>query len=103
MTKYAGIMPTQEATPHIVAIVVFNGVVLGDFATPGELFARVQLEGGSHPYVVKICGVTKTVTTGHCTIVAPYTLAGLRNADTIIVPGITDLDIAIPDAIIRGL
>ena len=40
---------------------------------------------------------------GHCTIVAPHTLAGLRNADTIIVPGITDLDIAIPDAIIRGL
>jgi transcriptional regulator GlxA family with amidase domain len=96
-------MPTQGTTHHIVAIVVFNGVVLGDFAMPSEVFARVQLEGGMYPYIVKICGLAKTVMTDHCTVVAPYTLAELQNADTIIVPGLADLDVDIPDALIHGI
>jgi transcriptional regulator GlxA family with amidase domain len=67
------------------------------------LFARVQLAGGMYPYLVKICGLAKTVTTDHCTVVAPYTLAELQNADTIIVPGLADLDVDIPDALIHGI
>ena len=49
MTKYAGIMPTQEATPHIVAIVVFNGVVLGDFASPVSCLLVYNLKEGATP------------------------------------------------------
>src|SRR5437899_12900465 len=42
---------------HLVGVVAFDGVVLGDLATPCEVFGRVRGTDGRAPYDVRICSI----------------------------------------------
>lgn len=97
-TMFAGIQPR-----HRVAVVAFDGVVLGDLATPCEVFGRARDARGRARYEVRVCSVAPEVSSQHVTLRVPWRLASLRRADTIMVPGIEDLDGPIPDALVRAL
>ena len=71
-----------------VAVLAFDGVVLGDLAIPCELFARVRTGDGAAPYQVQVCSETPWVESEHAALRAPRGLSWLSRAHTVIVPGI---------------
>ena len=87
----------------MVAVVAFDGVVLGDLATPCEVFGRVRNPEGRSAYEVRICSVGREVRSEHVTLKAPWRLSSVRRADTVIVPGIDPLDRPLPEELLRAL
>src|SRR2546423_11826683 len=71
---------------HIVAVLALDQVVPFDLATPIEVFSRTRLPGGRVAYEVRICG-TGDLDAGTFLLRPPWDLAGLADADTVIVPG----------------
>ncbi|MFI9504599.1 GlxA family transcriptional regulator [Nocardia sp. NPDC052566] len=88
---------------HTVAVIALDGVVPFDLATPIEVFTRTRSADGRAPYRVQICSGTSTVDAGTFTMQAPWGLEALAEADTIIVPGIADIDPPIPAEVIDAL
>lgn len=89
--------------PHVVAVVALDGVNAFDLAIPCEIFGHVQLADGRAPYLVRVCGLGRTVRAGAFAVQAPYGLRALAGADTVIVPGIVDVTRPVPAALIRAL
>ena len=103
---FVGFQPIRSGAgrhKHLVAIVAFDGVVLGDVSTPCEIFGRVRGRDGRAFYDVRICSIAPDVKTEHVTLRVPWRLSSLNRADTVIVPGIADLDQSIPDGILRAI
>jgi transcriptional regulator GlxA family with amidase domain len=88
---------------HLVAVVAFDGVVLGDVSTPCEIFGRVRGPDGRAAYDVRICSTRPEVRSEHVTLRVPWRLSSLSRADTVIVPGVADLDQLIPDGVLRAI
>ena len=88
---------------HVVAVVVFDGVVPFDLSTPCEVFGRTRLADGSAAYRVKVCGVTPTVDAGNFEMRTRYGLASLARADTVIIPGVSDLNRPASPALVRAV
>jgi transcriptional regulator GlxA family with amidase domain len=94
--------PTFERfQPRRLAVVAFDGVILGDLAIPTELFGRVRIHG-QELYQVRICSAASRVRSKHVTLEVPHRLSELARADTILVPGLEDID-RVPDEIVRAL
>jgi transcriptional regulator GlxA family with amidase domain len=105
-TFFAGFTPERsrrEAALHRVAVVAFDGVVLGDLAAPCEVFGRVRDASGRAFYEVRICSIAPEVASEHVMLKVPWRLSSLRRADTVIVPGVDDLDRVIPEALLRAI
>lgn len=104
MTISAGIRPTPAGRPkHRIAILAYDGVVLGDLAMPLEIFGRARDAKGQLAYDIRICGVFEEVQTEHLQLRVPWRLASVAHADSVIVPGIDQLGRKIPAAIFRAL
>lgn len=88
---------------HQVAVVALHGVVPFDLATPFEIFRRTRLADGSAPYRLRVCGVTRTVRTADFEMRLRDGLDVLRRADTIVIPGVDDLDRPVPPQLVRAL
>src|SRR5215213_880224 len=88
---------------HRVAVVVPEGVVSFDMSIPCEVFGRVRLPGGRRGYQIRVCGVAKEVDAGGFRVRASYGLEELRRADTIILPGVADLGLPVPERLVRAL
>jgi transcriptional regulator GlxA family with amidase domain len=88
---------------HRVAIVATNGVVPFDLATPLGVFGCVRLAGGNAGYQVRVCGVTRDVDAGAFRLHTRYGLAELSRADTIILPGTSDVGAAVPERLVRAV
>jgi transcriptional regulator GlxA family with amidase domain len=95
------IAPTRP--PRQVAVVAFDGVVLGDLATPCEVFGRVRSSDGRALYEVRICSVAPEVLSEHVKLEVPWRLSSLGRADTIVVPGIDDIDRSVPREVLRAI
>lgn len=91
---------------HTVAILAFDGVVAVDLIVPAETFGHTRTADGQLGYVVKVCGVAKSVASTVCRMEIKYGLGALRGAHTLIIPGISDakqnVDPRIIDAIRRA-
>src|SRR4029077_3833825 len=87
----------NDTPPHVVAVLAFDGVVLGDLATPCEIFGRVRSPAGRRRYEIRICSLTPEVRSEHVTLRVPWRLGSLRRAQTLIVPGIDDVDRPLPE------
>jgi transcriptional regulator GlxA family with amidase domain len=85
--------------PHRVAVLAFDGVVLADLSTPCEVLARTQTPGGAPAYELRVCSERPRVVAEHVSLQVPWRLSLMTRADTIIVPGIDDLDRPIPEAV----
>ncbi|MEU8147151.1 helix-turn-helix domain-containing protein [Nonomuraea sp. NPDC048901] len=75
---------------HTVAVLALDHVVAADMATPIEVFGRARLADGRRPYRVLVCAATPQVASDTFTLLAPYGLEALREADTIVVPGCSE-------------
>ncbi|MEI5102526.1 helix-turn-helix domain-containing protein [Streptomyces sp. PmtG] len=75
---------------HTVAVIALDDVIPSDLATPVDAFARTQLPGGLDGYRVRVCAAEPEVSAGAFSLRAHHDLTGLRDADTVIVPGVHD-------------
>jgi transcriptional regulator GlxA family with amidase domain len=88
---------------HTIAVVLFDGVVVGDFGPLCDLFSRVQTSNGQRLYRVRLCAAKKWVRAEHCSLKAPFSLAGLRSAQTVIVPGIASAEFRVTKTVIAAI
>jgi len=102
-TISAGKLPTGRGTDHVIAVLAMPGVVLGDLAIPVELFTRVALANGHHPYRVLTCGPTRNIRSTSCSLRVGHGLAALHAADTVVVAGIDDIEPPVPSRVIEAL
>src|SRR5580700_4921864 len=101
-TMFAGIAPrpTNGRRPHMVAVVAFDGVVLGDLSTACEVFGLAKRKDGRTAYEVRVCSESVQVESMHVALRVPWRLSSLARADTIIVPGVNDLNRSVPAAVL---
>jgi transcriptional regulator GlxA family with amidase domain len=105
-TMFVGFRPIRKGAVrrrHRVAVVAFDSVVLGDVATPCEIFGRVRGGDGRALYDVRICSIAPKVKSEHVTLRVPWRLSSLSRADTVIVPGIADIDQSVPQELVRAI
>jgi len=104
-TAFAGFEPIRRRNhkPKIVAVVVFDGVVLSDLAAPCDVFGRVQDAAGQRRYEVRICAAQRTIRSEYLTLQAPWRLPSVTRADTVIVPGIDSIDRPVPTDVLCAL
>ncbi|GGL82171.1 AraC family transcriptional regulator [Streptomyces fumigatiscleroticus] len=75
---------------HTVAVLALDQVIPFDLSTPIEVFGRTRLPDGRPGYQVRVCAEREEIDAGAFALRAPWGLEGLRDADTIIVPGVAD-------------
>jgi transcriptional regulator GlxA family with amidase domain len=90
MTRFAGFKP-KRGRRHRIAVLAFDGIVLGDLAAPCEIFGRARASG-DRAYEVRVCGIEHRVRSEHVALDVPWRLSSLSRADTVIIPGIDDID-----------
>lgn len=100
---FAGFKPSSRKHTHRVAVFAYDGVVLGDLSTPLEIFARVRDAEGRACYDVRVCAAARKVRSQHLSLRVPWGLSSVARADTVIVPGVDDLDRPIPSPVIQAL
>ncbi len=88
---------------HTVAVLALDGTVPFDLSVPCEVFGRTTAPGGRPAYQVRVCAPAPEVEAGAFTIRARWGLDGLDGADTVIVPGVSDLDVPVPPQVIAAL
>lgn len=88
---------------HTVAVLALDGVIPFDLSTPIDVFGRTRLPDGRPAYRVRVCAPTEEVDAGAFTLRAPWPLAALEEADTIIVPGVGDPSAPVPDEVLDAL
>ncbi|MFJ8577693.1 GlxA family transcriptional regulator [Micromonospora sp. NPDC093277] len=88
---------------HQVVVLAYDGVVPFDLSVPVEVFGRARLADGGPAYAVRVCAVTDEVRAGAVSLRVPYDLSALADADTVVVPGVADLDVPVPAAILDAL
>jgi transcriptional regulator GlxA family with amidase domain len=72
---------------HTVAVLALDHVIPFDLGTPIEVFTRTRLPDGRPGYRIRVCAERPEIDAGAFIVRAPWGLAGLVGADTIIVPG----------------
>ncbi|MFC8296470.1 GlxA family transcriptional regulator [Micromonospora orduensis] len=88
---------------HTVAVLALDSVVPFDLATPMEVFQRTRLPDGRAGYRVLVCAATPTVAAGAFSMAVPWGLDVLVDADTVVVPGVSDPAAATPSAVLDAL
>ena len=88
---------------HTVAVLALDGVLAFDLSTPVEVFGRARLPDGRAPYRVRVCAPTAEVDAGVFSMRVPWGLDALAGADTIILPGLDDPTVSIPEDVLDAL
>ncbi|GGY86167.1 GlxA family transcriptional regulator [Streptomyces avidinii] len=88
---------------HTVAVIALDGVIPFDLSTPIEVFSRTRLPDGRAAYRVRVCAASAEVDAGAFTLRAPWPLAALAEADTIMVPGTADPTAPVPEEVLDAL
>lgn len=78
-----------------VAVLAMTGVMPFELAIPGQVFGNAGSAHGQPRYAIRICGPARWVNAadefGACRIEVAYDMSALSEADTIIVPGHSDI------------
>lgn len=88
---------------HQVAILALDGVIPMDLAAPIEVFGRTVLPSGAPAYRISVCGPDEEVASGPLRVKLPDGLGRLVRADTIVIPGVDDLERPIPPSVLAAL
>src|SRR5690242_15956582 len=88
--------PATRRRPHVVAVVAFDGVVLGDLSTACEVFGLAKWKDGRTAYDVRVCSESADVESMHVALRVPWRLSSLAQADTVMVPGVDDVTRSVP-------
>ncbi|MDQ6689035.1 MAG: helix-turn-helix domain-containing protein [Gemmatimonadota bacterium] len=86
--------------PHRVAVLVVPSVVPFDLGVACQVFGYPRPDLGELRYRLTLCAPKRgpVITSTGFTINVPNGLEALKHADTIVVPGIDDLDLPLPSA-----
>src|SRR5947207_15237247 len=95
--------PPKGRRPHLVAVVAFDGVVLGDLATACEVFGLAVRKNGRTAYEVRVCSESVDVESMHVALRVPWRLSSLAQADTVIVPGVNDFTRPVHVSVLRAI
>ncbi|MFC5060406.1 GlxA family transcriptional regulator [Saccharothrix xinjiangensis] len=87
---------------HTVVVLALDKVVPFDLSTPIEVFTRTRLPDGRPAYRLRVCGPGPAVDAGVLTLRLHWGLEALAEADTIIVPGRSQLD-PVPGKVLDAL
>src|SRR5688500_18800401 len=88
---------------HVVAVLALDGVSAVDLSPALEVFARVRLAGGEAAYEVRVCAPTPEIDAGAFVLRAPWGLDALDTADTIILPGLAEPAVDVPEEVVDRL
>ena len=88
---------------HTVAVLILDNFVPLDVGIPCDVFGGFSLGHETPRYRVQVCGERKLVRAGAFSLRAPHGLDVVPRADTVVVPGIVDLDRPVPVAVIKAL
>lgn len=88
---------------HKVAILALPEFIAFDLSIPCEVFARARTAQGKPAYQVKVCGLTRTVRGRQFDMGVPHGLEVIARADTVIVPGIENIEDAMPEPVLVAL
>jgi transcriptional regulator GlxA family with amidase domain len=94
---------TKRRRRHLVSVVAFDGVVLGDLSTACEVFGLAMGKDGRPAYEVRVCSESLEVESMHVALRVPWRLSSLAQADTVIVPGLDDVNRPIPVSVLRAI
>jgi transcriptional regulator GlxA family with amidase domain len=86
-----------------VVILALDGVLPFDLSTPLEVFGRARLQNGQSAYQVRICAASRTIDAGALSLLVPWALNIMADADTIIVPGCGDPTAPVPEDVLAAL
>lgn len=75
---------------HRIAVVAVEGVLPFELSIPGLVFPSVRRADGEPAYEVRICAETERITTRSLELILADSLTALDQADTVIVPGLSD-------------
>ncbi|MFC8290294.1 GlxA family transcriptional regulator [Streptomyces sp. NPDC057242] len=84
---------------HTVAVLALDQVIPFDLSTPIEVFSRTRLPDGRPGYQVRVCAEHDETDAGAFVLRAPWRLEDLRGADTVVVPGVTDVTAPLSPAV----
>ena len=88
---------------HTVAVLALDGFVPFDLGIPCEVFGRARLAGGEPAYRVCVSGEKKRVRAQAFDISVPHRLDSVTQADTIIVPGVSDSAQPVSDRVLDAI
>jgi transcriptional regulator GlxA family with amidase domain len=91
--------------PHRVAALVLPSVVPFDLGVAVQVFGYPRPDLGRRRYALTVCGISSGLveSSGGFSIAVSHGLGALGEADTIVVPGIDDLDRPIPEVVTGAL
>ena len=94
----------MSALPHRVVVLVLPSVVPFDLGVATQVFGYPRDDLGADRYTMTLCtAVPGPVETSYgLSIILERGLAALRHAQTIVVPGIDDLDLPIPRVVVNA-
>lgn len=87
---------------HTVVVLALDGVITFDLGTPVEVFGRTTV-AGEPAYEVVVAGPRRTVDAGPVSLAVPHGLDRIVDADTVIVPGRSDLTLPPDPRAVRAL
>ncbi len=87
---------------HNISVLALHGLVPFDLATPCEVFGHVRVAGHRDAYDVRVRGEAKVVKAGAFDILTQWGLRSLSDADTVIVPGLTNPTMPIADEVLHS-
>jgi len=88
---------------HQVAVLALQDFVAFDLGIACEVLGRVSVPSGAQAYDVKTCGQTRTVRSRFFDVRVPHDLDTLARADTVVVPGIEDTSVELPEPVLAAL
>jgi transcriptional regulator GlxA family with amidase domain len=93
----------HDSAMHVVAVVAFDGLIPFDLATPCEVFGCVRLGENRPGYRVLVCSERRDVSASSFELRTRHGLAALAQADTVMVPGVRDVDRPVSEPLLRAL
>ena len=88
---------------HSIAVLALDGVIAFDLGIACEVFSWVRLPDGTHAYSVRVCGERLSVRASPFGLRVAGRLNEVAAADTVVVPGIEDVDAPVAPLVIASL
>ena len=88
---------------HKIAILALHDFIPYDLGIACDVFEHARLERGENAYSVQVCGLTRTVRSRYFEMRVAHGLAALLHADTILVPGVEDPMVSVPEPVLAAL
>jgi transcriptional regulator GlxA family with amidase domain len=88
---------------HQVAVLALHDFVAFDLGIACEIFGRVSVPSGAQAYDVRVCGHARMIRSRVFDMRVPHGLDTLQRADTVVIPGIEDTTVPVPEAVLTSL